>query len=69
MVESIPERLKDAALRLSEDCDKEINRILQHNAAWKSSQSAYRIYDVSFCFAKIPTLAAPLKLIAIYVNI
>ena len=32
MVESIPERLKDAALRLSEDCNKEINRILQHKS-------------------------------------
>jgi len=30
MVESISEQLKDAALRLSEDCDRGINRILKH---------------------------------------
>ena len=32
MVESIPEQLKDAALRLSEECNGEISRILKHKS-------------------------------------
>lgn len=32
MVESISEQLKDAALRLSEDCNRGINRILRHKS-------------------------------------
>ena len=32
MVESISEQLKDAALRLSEDCNRGINRIMKHKS-------------------------------------